>query len=80
MSYHSDKGIDMPFRGHHIWCNQMGNKPPEECKMCRQLKEKYPEGGMSEDELVKKHFPNVISRNIPPLQTSISSVIKDKKL
>jgi hypothetical protein len=52
----------MPFAGHHIWCNRHPASDPEKCDMCKGLKEKYPEDNTTPEELVKKHFPNVISR------------------
>jgi hypothetical protein len=37
---------------HHIWCNYWGT-PVEICKQCKGLKEKYPEDGLTLDELLK---------------------------
>ena len=51
---------------HHIWCNfQRG--PAEKCKQCIGLKAAYPEieGDVNGEELVRKYFPDVISRKLP---------------
>lgn len=45
---------------HHIWCNYFF-RPEEGCKMCESLREKYPED-CSPDELIEKHFPDVVVR------------------
>ena len=46
---------------HHIWCNDF-EQPEEGCKMCKELRGEYPED-RPEEEMAKKHFPNVIIRN-----------------
>ena len=46
---------------HHIWCNFF-MRDPKTCKMCDRLYEEYPMDGLTPDELLKKHFPNVIKR------------------
>lgn len=43
---------------HHIWCNYFKSGSPETCWMCADLKKHYPEGNLSEDELMTKHFPD----------------------
>ena len=56
------KRYDSAVNGqHHIWCNFWGT-PLETCKQCAGLYERYPMEGMTEKELVAKHFPNVIAR------------------
>lgn len=37
-------------------------RDPKDCKMCDRLYKEYPMDGLSQDELVKKYFPNVIKR------------------
>ena len=64
----------MPFMGHHIWCNLDPRIDPEKCRMCKRLKEKYPED-CSPLELIKKHFPNVIPRS----GTGSGTEIEDKR-
>lgn len=46
---------------HHIWCNDF-MYPAKGCEMCKKLREKYPDDGLSPSELLEKHFPNVIER------------------
>ncbi len=47
---------------HHVWCNFF-TRPVEGCELCKRLWEKYPyQDGDDPDELVKKHFPDVIRR------------------
>ncbi len=46
---------------HHIWCNHY-YKPREGCKMCEKFYKKYPMDGLTQGELLKKHFPNAILR------------------
>jgi hypothetical protein len=46
---------------HHIWCNFF-TRPRKDCEMCKGLYEKYPMD-VPPDELVKKHFPNVVARS-----------------
>lgn len=43
---------------HHIWCNWM-HKDVNECTMCDRLYKEYPMD-CSPDELIKKHFPDVV--------------------
>jgi len=53
------------MNGHHVFCNGHPNSPVETCKWCsgpEGLLAKYPED-CSPDELVKKYFPNAISRD-----------------
>jgi hypothetical protein len=58
----------MPFRGHHIWCNGDPRIDPKKCKWCASdngklgLIKNYPEDELTPEELVRKHFPNVIPR------------------
>jgi hypothetical protein len=59
----------MPFRGHHIWCNQINNRPPEECPTCIEFNKKYPESGLSEDEMLERYYPNVIKRSTEYLES-----------
>lgn len=52
------------MNGHHIWCNGDPRTDPKTCKWCsgeNGLHALYPED-CPPDELVKKHFPNVIPR------------------
>lgn len=49
----------MAYYEHHIWCNNF-MLPAEGCEMCKGLRERYPEGDQTPDELVKKHFPDVV--------------------
>lgn len=55
---------------HHIWCNEQNALVKDGkyydssvgCWMCdgdKGLKNNYPSDGLTEEELVKKHFPNV---------------------
>jgi hypothetical protein len=44
------------WQKHHIWCNYF-MRPAKDCKMCKGLREKYPEKGLAPDELLNKHFP-----------------------
>ncbi len=47
---------------HHPWCNFF-MRPREGCKMCEGLFKDYPiKPGESTDDLLKKHFPNVVKR------------------
>ena len=46
---------------HHIWCNFF-MLPREGCKQCESLFARFPKDG-SPDEMVKKHFPNVIEKD-----------------
>lgn len=46
---------------HHIWCNWF-MRPREGCTMCERLYQEYPPEGLTPEELVKKHFPDVIIR------------------
>ncbi len=46
---------------HHIWCNY-SSIPIETCKMCNGLEKNYSMDGLAPDELLQKHFPNVIKR------------------
>jgi len=41
---------------HHIWCNDFF-EPREGCEMCKELYRECPIDGMTEEELMKKHFP-----------------------
>jgi hypothetical protein len=44
----------------------MDNKPPEECKQCKDLNAKCPEGNMSQEEMLMKYHPNArIVRTTP---------------
>jgi len=55
------------MNGHHIWCNGNPNSPVDTCRWCsgpKGLHAKYPED-CSPSDLVKKHFPNVVARNVP---------------
>lgn len=57
---------DITISKHHIWCNGHPDSPVETCKWCSGelgLLAKYPMD-CSLEELVKKHFPNVIIRDI----------------
>lgn len=47
-----------PFPGHHIWCNDFLEGPAESCEMCKGLRKECPQGDLTEEELMKKHFPN----------------------
>ena len=47
---------------HHIWCNYF-MRPREGCKLCERLYKEYPTGKMTPNELLKRHFPNVIKRS-----------------
>ena len=46
---------------HHIWCN-FWTGPVETCEMCKRFNKSYPMDGLTPDELIKKHFPNVVVR------------------
>ena len=46
---------------HHIWCNFF-MRSREGCKMCDEAFKLYPMEGLTPDELLTKHFPNVVKR------------------
>lgn len=46
---------------HHIWCNFWGTNPAT-CKLCDALEEKYPTDESTPDELLEKHFPDVVKK------------------
>jgi len=33
-------------------------RPEEGCKLCKSLRERFPEGDLDPDELLEKHFPD----------------------
>ena len=45
---------------HHVWYNFF-HRPVEGCKMCKELREKYPETNNLGD-MMKKYFPENIER------------------
>jgi len=49
---------DLPFPGHHIWCNDFLEGPAENCEMCKGLKKDHPEDGQTEEQLMARYFPN----------------------
>ena len=49
---------------HHIWCNFFLDEPAATCSMCSGLKKNYPNHGLTEDEILAKHFPLV--RKVKP--------------
>ena len=57
---------------HHILCNYF-MRPEEGCKMCKGLREKYPED-CSPDELIEKYFPDVVAiKKAPPKTSSVGN-------
>lgn len=52
-------------QGHHIWCNYF-MRPVKGCKMCEGLRARYPDDGLTPNELAKKHFPE--AKFIPPVE------------
>lgn len=48
---------------HHVWCNWQNPMRPEDgvedCKMCADLRGRYPDEGKTPTDLRKEHFPNV---------------------
>jgi len=54
---------DLYKNRHHIWCNKDPYRThPDNCDMCKKLKEKYPMDGKTPDELLSEHFPDVKQR------------------
>lgn len=44
---------------HHIFCNFAGpGNDPNKCAQCDHLYGNYPQGNMTSEELIRKHFPD----------------------
>ena len=50
------------MKTHHIWCNNVNPHATDQdatgCWMCESLERDHPQGQMTEEELMAKHFPN----------------------
>jgi len=49
---------------HYPFCNYW-NSPARDCKLCKQLRENYPENGKTAKELIQDYFPEVQVREMP---------------
>ena len=62
---------------HHIWCNYF-MQPEKDCKMCKRLREKYPDN-LSPDGLQKKYFPDAIKVESAELSQTAGRVANQLK-
>lgn len=47
---------------HHMWCNYWFSRHPDDCRLCKDLNQKYPMNNLTEEDLMEKYFPEVKKR------------------